>query len=896
MRPGRIGFDLWLLRASLRFYPPQFRVEFGADMAETYTSARAACASRAEIFSLWYRSVRSVLAGGIAERVHASRRRGDRKRGVVAMNHIGRDLKLALRVLRARPVSLVVTLLTLALGIGANTAVFTVVNATLLQPLPYPNAERLVAIGEVGKVDAGLSTTSFATMADVRAASRTLDTLATSSYWTATITSDGPTERYDGLRVSHEFFGTLGIRPFLGRDFTADDDVQAHRRRAILSFTLWRDRFHGDTGIVGRFITLSGYAPYEVIGVLPRGFVAAVSSPGAVSPDIFAPLAYDASLPQACRDCRHLRAIGRLAPDATATQARAEIATIFSSLVRQFPQDYDTVGVAVEPLQAQFVAPVRTALLVLWGAVVGVLLIACANVAHLRLASMADRDREFAIRLALGAGRSRLIRQLLVESVLVAVAGGALGLLVAQWGLGTALAAAPPGVLHAESLRLDATVLIFVVIASTTTGLLCGLVPAMIASGRASHSSLAAGTRVSGTPARLRFRQVVIVSDVAFALVLLTGAGLMLRSVSRLLDVDPGFDRRGLETLQLDVSGPAYGSDATGQAALRAYFQGVFERVSALGGVQSVGAVSELPLGGDFDRYLVEIDGRPFAGPQDAPTADRYIATPSYLSTMRIPVIRGRGLENGDSAGGMRVALIGETFARRWWPGQNPVGSRIRIGGSTAPWMTIVGVVGDVRHETLDAAMTNQLYLPFAQSEMSTMMLVVRAPGATNLESRLRDAIWAVDRQQPILKLATMDRVVDRSMATRRFAMLMLEGFAVAALMLAAIGIYGVIAASVEQRTREIGVRLALGERPGHLVGAIVAGALRVMAAGIVIGMVAAGLLARSLATLLFSVSALDGATFAAVGLVVASVGLVAALVPAMRAARVDPLRSLRAE
>jgi putative ABC transport system permease protein len=755
-----------------------------------------------------------------------------------------------------------------------------------------------VSLGEINKDKPGaISTTGFVTVLDWRAQSRSLESIAAMSYWTATITSDGPTERYEGMRVSHEFFKTLGVTPMLGRDFTAEDDVPAHRRRAILSYSLWQQRFHGDPSVVGRFITLSGVAPYEVLGVLPRDFVPVFSGPTSLPTEIWGPLAYDTSLPQACRSCRHLRVVGLLAQGATPTEARAEMATIFTRQAAAYPNDYDTIGAGVESLKGQIVGPIRPTLLALWGAVIFVLLIACANVAHLQMAGMADRHREFAIRLALGASRRHLVAQLLVESVAIAIIGGALGLLVAKWGVAAAIAVGPPSLPQLASLRVDVTLVLFLLAASTAAGILTGLGPALVASRGAADDSLKSGGRVSGAPSRRRFRQVVILSDVALALVLLTGAGLMLKSVGRLLDVNPGFDRHNLLTMQLDVSGPAFDASPAGQARLANYYQDVLDRVGSIGGVTAAGAVSQLPLGGNFDRYLVEFDGRPVAHIEDLPTADHYIATSSYLATMRIPVVSGRGFSAADVGGGDPVVLIAETFARRWWPGVDPIGTRIRIGGPTAKWLTVVGVVGDVRHEGLDVGLTNQIYVPFSQFVDSTMMLVVRGSAdAAGLEAPVRGAIWSIDRNQPILRAATMDRVVEKSLATRRFAMLLLECFAGVAFVLAAMGIYGVIASSVTQQTREIGVRLALGASPGRVVSSIVVAAARVTAAGLVAGILLAILLTRYLSSLLFGVSPTDVVTFAVVAGVVGAMGLLAACLPAAHAARVDPLTCLRSE
>jgi len=805
------------------------------------------------------------------------------------MSTLSYDLRFALRLLGRQPGFTAIVVLTLGLGIGATTAIYSAVHPILVESLPYPDAGRLVMVWE-REPNGETSNVGYATFRDLADAATSFDHLAAVGYWETILTGTAEPERLKGQSVSGGYFGALGVAPALGRDFTADEDVPGAPRAAILSHALWRARFGGDSSLVGRAITLGGF-PYTVVGVMPATFEN-VLSPDA---ELWRPLRYDASLAWACRTCRHLRAVGRLKPDVSPTAAARELDVLFARMLADYPTEYASAGFAVPTVHAQVTGGVRGALLALGGAVALVLLIACANVANLLLARGAQREGEFALRAALGAGRGRLIRQILTESLVLALGGGLLGVGIAFLGVRALLALSPVDLPRLGAIAVSGEVLAFALAVTTVVGVGFGLVPALHAARHDPSDGMRRDPRRVGG-GRQATRAVLVISEVALALLVLVGSGLLLRSMSRLLAVSPGFDPEGLVTLQVQTGGPRFQTDS----ATWAFFERVRETVRAVPGVAAVGLTSQLPLSGDFDASGIHIEAKPLPNPEDAPSAFRFGVSPGYLETMRIPVIRGRSLEETDHGGAPAVALVNQALARRAWPGEDPIGHRIRVGGPTSgPWRTVVGVVGDVTHLSLAADRPATVYLPETQWRWAdfAMSLVVRTRGEpAAMIPALRRAIRALDPDQPIVRVAPMLQVVAQSAAQRRFTLVLFEAFGVLAVVLAAAGLYGVLAGAVNERRREIGVRAALGASRGAIVALVVRQGMGLVAVGTILGVGAAALLTRALQDLLFDVPRFDPLTYLGVVGVMGLVAGASCWVPARRAAGVDPATAVRGE
>lgn len=804
------------------------------------------------------------------------------------MSTLAQDLRYAWRILRQAPAFTAAAVLTLGLGIGANTAVFSVIDAVLLRPLPYPHPERLVMLWERERGGETMNT-SYANFLDWQSRCRSLGSLAVLSYWTPSISGQATPERFEGLRVSRDFFRTLGVRPALGRDFLPEEDERGKHHVVILSWGLWQRRFGGDPGLLGQPIVLDG-TPYVLAGVLPRGLEALFATNANQPPEIWAPLAYNPGLPFACRTCRHLRAVARLGPGVSMDQARRELDAVSRALVAEHPLDYERPGVAVVPVAEDLVGEYRPALYLLLGAVGLVLAIACANVSSLLLARSQLRVGEMAVRAALGASRRRIVRQLLTESALLHLLGGAAGALLAAAGVAALVRASPPNVPRLGSVAIDGRVLAATFAVALATGIVFGLAPAWRGSRRQPRAALAdAGAGAVG--GRRRLAGLLVIGDVAMALVLLIGAGLMLESLARLLAVDPGFAPHRLLAAEISVSGASYREDAR----VVAFYQRVLERVRALPGVAAAAVTSQLPLGGNFDSYGIRFADHPGAGEADSPSAQRYAVSPGYLRTMGIPLLAGRDLGAGDRAGAPPVVLVNRTFARRIWPGREALGKRVQLGDPQGPWRTVVGVVGDVRHVGLDEAPVMQIYLPQPQWVDSDMVLAVRTAGDPNaLAGAVRRAIWEVDRDRPITRLAAMDAILQVSLARRLLILRLLAAFAGIAVLLAIVGIHGVLSHSVAARTREIGMRLALGAPRRRILSLIVGAGAGQVAVGLAAGAGLALGLTRYLGSLLYGVTARDPATFAGLAVLLAAVALVAAWLPARRAARIDPMTAMR--
>jgi putative ABC transport system permease protein len=794
------------------------------------------------------------------------------------MGTLLRDVRYGLRILWKNPGFTVISVLTLALGIGANTAIFSVVNALLLQPLPVKQADRLMTVWDTQPGDLR-APASYPEYLDWKERIKTFQELGTFFDTAPSLTGQGEPEQLQAVRVSSGLFPLLGLVPSKGRNFTSEEEKPGAERVAMISEALWKRRFGQRPAVLGTKIVLGG-EPHTVVGILPS-----LHSLGE-RPDVAVPLRLDTE--RAPRGLHFLRVVGRLRPGTDLSQARAEL----ESAARQMATDgLSRHGIEIVPLQESMVGETRPALLVLLGAVGFVLLIACANATNLLLARAASRRKEIAIRLAVGASRIRLVRQLLTETLILSVLGGGLGLLVAWWGVDL-LVSAGPQLPRLEEIRIDGFVLAFTAGISLLTGILFGLAPALQSSSTEFQESLKEGGRQSGGgSARLRLRNLLVVSEVALSLVLLIGAGLLIRSFERVLGDKRGFDASRVLAVDLFLS-PAYWEPPKQIA----FFSELLSRVESLPGVEAVGVVSHLPLGGNNTNSGMKIEGRTW--PEDeTPLADDRLVSPGYFRALRIPILKGRAFTEQDREGSPRVAIINESLARRFFPNEDPIGKRIDMNWKSSGWQEIVGVVSDVKHDGLDLPSLPAIYVPFLQASDSGMTLVVRSAGdPLGLVQAVRDEVRQVDRNQPLARVRTMEDVIAESVAPRRFSMSLLSGFAMLALFLAAIGIYGVIAYSVTQRTHEIGIRMALGAGHGDVLRLVVGQGLKPVGMGVALGLIAAWPLTRLLSGLLFQVSATDPWTFAGIPLLLAGVALCACYLPARRAARVDPLTALRFE
>ncbi|HYG62409.1 MAG TPA: ABC transporter permease, partial [Thermoanaerobaculia bacterium] len=787
------------------------------------------------------------------------------------------DLRFACRTLLKRPVPTTVAVLTLALGIGANTAIFSVVDAVLLSPLPFREPERLAVIwasnpdlaAKVGLPDN--LPASPGTFQDWKRDARSFESMAMVGADRLALTGKGEPELLGAVQVSGDFFTVLGSRPLLGRTLLPEDDLLGKRTTVLLSQGLWQRRFGGDPEIVGRKVLLDG-EPLTVVGVMPaafnfpRGAQFPFGYGFTEAPDVWVPMGFSAEDRENRDNHSHLT-IARLKPGVGLAAAREEMNAITRRLQATYPNDVGW-GARPESLAGQLVGPVRPALLVLLGAVGLVLLIACANVANLFLAQAVTRQKEISIRTAMGAGRGRLARQLLTESLLLAVVGGALGLLAAFWGLRWIASWIPASMPVPAEISLDARVLLFTLAAVLLAGLLSGLVPALQTTRTDLSETLREGNRGAGSaaPSR-RMRSALVIAEVALAVLLVIGAGLLIRSFARLTAVDPGFRADNVLTLQVILPGSKYNRDQRAP-----FFASVLERLRALPGVEAAGAVSNLPLSGEESVGAIVIEGRPRPEPNEIALADQRSIMPGYFEALGIALVRGRTLEERDltyGEDGPRMAVIDETMAKAYWPGEDPLGRRFRLGfydDTDANWFTVVGVVRNVRHSGLHVDPRPQMYLPESRFPSGQMTLVLRTAGNPEaLTDEARAAVYAVDRDQPVSRVGTMERMVGESLAGRRFTMILLVVFAGLALALAAVGIYGITSYSVTQRTREMGLRMALGARPGQVVRLVVqeAGTLAVL--GIVLGLGLGFAATRVMSSLLFGVKATDPGTYVAV-------------------------------
>ncbi len=815
------------------------------------------------------------------------------RRGVPLLETTWQDFRYSLRTLRKNLGFTVVAVVTLALGVGANTAIFSVVKAVLLNQLPYRQPDRLVALGEDDSGEKRPETIGYTTAYDWRRLNHSFESMSLYRDATAAIVERGEPELLTGLRVNYDFFDTLGVPMHLGRTFLPEEDRPDRRYEIILSYGLWMRRFGGDPNVLGRVIRLNE-SSFTVIGVLPAGF-RTLEIPGAPGyPEMFQPLGYDLSQPFACRDCQHLHLIARMKPGVTPGQAHADLKTIMRNLVRQYPASYPSNATAAfMPLQTYLVGRVSTALWVLLGAVGFVLLIACANVANLMLARATRRTKEIALRAALGAGRTRIVRQLITESLVLALAGGLVGIALAWTGTRTLAWLGPKEIPRVNEIRMDITVLLFGLAASMLTGLLFGLAPAMRSSRVDLNDALKDLGKSTESRSRFGLRNVLVAGELAIAFVLVVGAGLLGRSFLNLMNVDAGYDPHNVLTLGTFAYGPRYQKPEVELA----YDKQAMDRLRRTPGVESVAMASNLPLL-SFDRYGFHIRQRA-TNPSEDPSADTYSVSPDYFRVMKIPLKRGRMFTDQDGPNSPKVAVISENCARKMFPNQDPIGKEIQLGGrdDTKPWTTIVGVVGDIRQYGLDKAPDMEAYIAQAQNMTFLFSMVARTTvDPRNLEGAARQAFLAADPTLPVFRVQPLESYVASSLAQRKFTLILLGMFGGLALALAAIGIYGLISYAVTLRTREVGIRMAFGAERSDVLAMVLRQGLALIGLGLAVGFAASLALTRLLTTLLFEVRPTDLATSALVAFLLAAVALLASYLPARRAASIGPMIALRYE
>ena len=810
------------------------------------------------------------------------------------MDALWKNIAYSVRMLLKKPSVTIVAIIAIGLGIGANTAIFSVVNRVLLQPLPYQQPEQLVKLATEQRNQAldGRGTFSVPDFFDVQKSSTTLQYVATVQRSGTIITQGGDPERVIGAAVSSDYFSVLSVKPELGRVFTRDEDKPGAPQVVLLSHGLWQRRFGGDQNIIGREIDLGGKT--TVIGIMPAGFEYPISDE---NQDFWEPIFSAAFMTKETREERSNRlldVIARLKPGVTVAQAKADLDLLSRQVEGQSPESNTNVIFNAVSMHEDITREYRPALLVMLGAVGLVLLIACANVANLLLARAVARQKEVAIRMALGASRRRIASQLLTESVLLALAGGVVGLLLASWGTDLLVAYGPADVPRLREVGIDAPVLAFTFGMATLTGILFGLVPALQASRPDPGNMLKETGRGLSHGARNHVRSALIVSEVALSLMLLAGAGLLINSFWRLLHTDAGFDPSSVLALDIPLSRATYTKAEQRSAA----FQQLIQRMKNVPGVRDASVVSNVPLT-DFDvEVSFQIEGRPPYKPGEEATADYTVASGEYFRTMNIALLRGRVFTDADAANSPQVMVVSNAFAKHYFPNDDAIGKRLIMDGEDKTPREIIGVVGDVRRKGLDIDVQPEMYVSYLQQPDRRMNLVLRteARDASLLTQAARAEVKAFDPAQIIWRVQTLEQLLGTSVAPRKFNMLLLAIFASVALILAAIGLYGVMSYSVSWQTHEIGIRMALGANRGDVLGLVVRQGMKMALIGLALGLVGAFLVSRVLIGMLYGISPTDPLTFTGVSIVLLVVALLACLIPARRATRVDPIVALRAE
>jgi putative ABC transport system permease protein len=804
------------------------------------------------------------------------------------MGTLLQDVRYGLRMLGKAPGFAAIAVLTLALGIGANTAIYTAVDRILLRPLPYAQPERLVVLWEdFSRIGFPRNNLSPADYVDWKNQNSVFEDVAATRSRVATLTMGGPPEMVIGRGVTANFFPVLGVSPLIGRTFTEAED-KAQTPVVLLSYRLWQRRYGGDAGVIGRSIAMNG-AQVTVIGVMPASFAYPRRAIEYWVPANFTP----ADL--ANRGSHFLGTVARLKPGVSLDQARAEMQTIAKRLEIEYPSTNANVAAVVRPLREQIVGEIQRPLLVLLAAAGFVLLIACSNLANLLLARATGRRREMAVRTALGASRKRLVRQILTESFLLSALAALSGLLLARWGMVVLEALVPSGIPDSE-LGLNGQVLLFAAAIAIGTAILFGLPSALQGAGVSMNEVLKQGGRAGATGRSKILRNVLVISQVALALMLLVGAGLLLKTFARLRSVDPGFRPDNVLTIMAELPRQKYSTDASRVE----FFDQAEQRIRALPGVQGAGFASDLPFTSQGDTDGFRIEGRPEPRSNAELDALYREVTNDYLQTIGARLLEGRLFDSRDGASSQRAVIINETFAKGFWPGESPVGKRMQVGktGPDQPWLTIVGVVADMRERGLLLAMKPGMYVPVKQIAQPdpSYLAVLTAGDPLALAAAVREAVWAVDREQPVSNVRTMRNLMEEETGSQRQVMTLLGIFAALALLLASLGIYGVLSYAVAQRTQEIGIRMALGAGPLDVLRMVVAQGLGVALVGVGMGLVGALALTRVMAGMLFEVSATDPATFAAVALFLTMIAAAACYLPARRASRVNPIIALRYE
>lgn len=806
------------------------------------------------------------------------------------MQSFWQDFRYGVRLMFKRPGFTAVVIIVLALGIGANTAIFSVVNSVLLRPLNYPDSDRIMTLWEDhtrrdGPAQEWTSPTGFQ---DWKDQNTVFENIAAVNDWRPTLTESGEPEMLSGALVSSGAFSVVGIKPILGRDFTDTDDKAGAERVAIISYGLWQRRFNGDQSVIGRNVRLSGDS-FTIIGVMPAGLQFPIVNNAEIWRTIH-PTWDD----RCQRGCATIRVLARLKAGVTIERAQTEMSAIAGRIEQQFPETNKNVGALVVPLRDFIVSDTRQAMLVLLFAVGFVLLIACANVANLMLAKAATREREIAIRSAMGASRWQIVRQLLTESTLQALIGGALGVILAYWMVDSLISISPDGTPRLDEVRIDNRVLLFSFGISALTGLLCGMIPALQSAKPDLNQALrdsGAGNKSSARGGRMRSG--LVIAEIAIALTLLIGAGLLMRSFVLLQSIDPGFKPANILTARIGLPTSAYPE----RQQVASFYNQLHERLKALPGVQAVSFNTTVPMTGTNADASFVIEGRPAPPPDQQPAAWVNIVNHDYFRTMSIRLISGRLFDDNDRENSQRTIVISQTMAQRFWPNENPVGKRIGFGGQAPQWREIIGVVADVRHFGLSSDARPTVYFSDRQQAARFMTLVLRTNGdPLNLVDSVRSQVQALDNNLAISNVQSLEQIVSNSIAVPRFVMLLFGSFAAVAMLLAGLGIYGVMAYSVAQRTQEIGIRLALGAQSRDVLRMVLTQGMTLAVIGIALGLAASFGLTRLMSNLLFGISPTDPLTFAVITVLLTTIAWLACLIPAMRATKVDPMIALRYE